>query len=697
MAPPKEENGDDAQSTTPEYRDRLRTWLIKMIDSGTIPGLYWENEEKTIFRMPWKHAGRQDYSLEEDSRIFMAWAIHSGRYREGIDKPEPIIWKTRLRCALNKMPDIREIPERSRLDISEPYRVYHFLPPVHKDTQIRRRLQRRHSQAQNSDSAIITAAQTSPTYGNCQTRKDLNSARHAEFQGSRLENRTSEKMHGINHVEFNHRPRVDVRNPTPWLRTPTLVPGTENPLLQGLNLNCLTSPLGTRNFVNPYNFLSVAHRDLRQRPEFDFPLLSYPHGTILDQQALHPFIMPSSSIAAGIPSASAKAIGVTSPFSRNLSLAAMAAGDFMKRNAKTGKAIIGGYSADSIRNMEEKRSIHQEISLGHHQRGQHSPERVMTKLRSDENEEEKCKIELLELELAKWKRAHDREKDLRESLQRQHEHLKRALENMGGDLLAMIMRNYSMNEENGSNDKERASMLNSRRDATSPATFRRRSAGDAQTSSTSSIGVQSRVARYSEDDKRFRSPLNGYESPVRDNKPSVINQFSELTNRKRHSNEKNDRTFLKPLDLSNSPPSKRCKEEDEIIVSSPSNKNSGSSQSRLTEYASQRQSTYPPFLNFKSVAKEENFRSSRNASKSSECDDAEVQLPGLATSSVAPTSVEKSPSTLSSCSSAEEINLGSSTSPNTSRVSPVMSLFRPERDNSYGSFKSSINGPIQVT
>ena len=55
-----------------------------------------------------------------------------GRYREGIDKPEPIVWKTRLRCALNKMPDIRELPEMSRLDISDPYRVYELLPPMHK-------------------------------------------------------------------------------------------------------------------------------------------------------------------------------------------------------------------------------------------------------------------------------------------------------------------------------------------------------------------------------------------------------------------------------------------------------------------------------------------------------------------------------------------------------------------------------------
>lgn len=137
-----------------EYRDRLRTWLVKMIDSGDVPGLKWLNDEKTIFRMPWKHAGRQDYNLE-DSKIFMEWAKHSGRYREGIDKPEPIVWKTRLRCALNKMPDIRELPELSRLDISDPYRVYELLPPIHKgsgnDDKIRRRVYKRSATGSNDE------------------------------------------------------------------------------------------------------------------------------------------------------------------------------------------------------------------------------------------------------------------------------------------------------------------------------------------------------------------------------------------------------------------------------------------------------------------------------------------------------------------------------------------------------------------
>uniref|UniRef100_A0A8C5SJJ7 Interferon regulatory factor 8 n=1 Tax=Laticauda laticaudata TaxID=8630 RepID=A0A8C5SJJ7_LATLA len=106
---------------------RLRQWLIEQIDSGLYPGLIWENEEKTMFRIPWKHAGKQDYNQEVDASIFKAWAVFKGKYKEG-EKAEPATWKTRLRCALNKSPDFEEVTERSQLDISEPYKVYRIVP-----------------------------------------------------------------------------------------------------------------------------------------------------------------------------------------------------------------------------------------------------------------------------------------------------------------------------------------------------------------------------------------------------------------------------------------------------------------------------------------------------------------------------------------------------------------------------------------
>ncbi|KAB1260722.1 Interferon regulatory factor 8 [Camelus dromedarius] len=106
---------------------RLRQWLIEQIDSAMYPGLIWENEEKSMFRIPWKHAGKQDYNQEVDASIFKAWAVFKGKFKEG-DKAEPATWKTRLRCALNKSPDFEEVTDRSQLDISEPYKVYRIVP-----------------------------------------------------------------------------------------------------------------------------------------------------------------------------------------------------------------------------------------------------------------------------------------------------------------------------------------------------------------------------------------------------------------------------------------------------------------------------------------------------------------------------------------------------------------------------------------
>ncbi|KAG9332553.1 hypothetical protein JZ751_014651 [Albula glossodonta] len=103
---------------------RLREWLIAQIDSGKYAGLSWENQEKTMFRIPWKHAAKQDYKQDEDAALFKAWAVYKGKYREGKDRADPSTWKTRLRCALNKSTDFLEVPQRSQLDISEPYKVY---------------------------------------------------------------------------------------------------------------------------------------------------------------------------------------------------------------------------------------------------------------------------------------------------------------------------------------------------------------------------------------------------------------------------------------------------------------------------------------------------------------------------------------------------------------------------------------------
>lgn len=102
----------------------LKEWLIAQINSGQFEGLCWDDERKTMFRIPWKHAAKKDYKQTEDAALFKAWAVYKGKYREGRDKADPTMWKTRLRCALNKSTDFAEVPERNQLDITEPYKVY---------------------------------------------------------------------------------------------------------------------------------------------------------------------------------------------------------------------------------------------------------------------------------------------------------------------------------------------------------------------------------------------------------------------------------------------------------------------------------------------------------------------------------------------------------------------------------------------
>ena len=53
---------------------RLRYWLIDMINSGEIPGLHWMDNTRTIFRIPWKHAGKNNWK-EDDCKIFQVCMI----------------------------------------------------------------------------------------------------------------------------------------------------------------------------------------------------------------------------------------------------------------------------------------------------------------------------------------------------------------------------------------------------------------------------------------------------------------------------------------------------------------------------------------------------------------------------------------------------------------------------------------------
>ncbi|KAE8629816.1 hypothetical protein XENTR_v10000602 [Xenopus tropicalis] len=112
----------------PVERMRMRPWLEEQINKDLIPGLKWLNKEKKIFQIPWMHAARHGWDVDKDAPLFRNWAIHTGKYQPGIDKPDPKTWKANFRCAMNSLPDIEEVKDKSMKKGNNAFRVYRMIP-----------------------------------------------------------------------------------------------------------------------------------------------------------------------------------------------------------------------------------------------------------------------------------------------------------------------------------------------------------------------------------------------------------------------------------------------------------------------------------------------------------------------------------------------------------------------------------------
>ncbi|XP_052392422.1 interferon regulatory factor 1-like isoform X1 [Carassius gibelio] len=116
----------------PVSRMRMRPWLEVKIDSNTIAGLRWVNKEEKMFSIPWKHAARHGWEVDKDACLFKQWAIHTGKYKEGETQPDPKTWKANFRCAMNSLPDIEEVKDKSVNKGCGAVRVYRMLPAIAK-------------------------------------------------------------------------------------------------------------------------------------------------------------------------------------------------------------------------------------------------------------------------------------------------------------------------------------------------------------------------------------------------------------------------------------------------------------------------------------------------------------------------------------------------------------------------------------
>ncbi|XP_063760556.1 interferon regulatory factor 7 isoform X2 [Eleginops maclovinus] len=98
------------------------SWLIEQVGTSQYPGLCYVSRNK--FRVPWKHNSRRDCN-DEDSKIFRAWAIASGKINEfPNDKAR---WKTNFRCALNNLSKhFKMIKDNSKIN-DDPHKIYELI------------------------------------------------------------------------------------------------------------------------------------------------------------------------------------------------------------------------------------------------------------------------------------------------------------------------------------------------------------------------------------------------------------------------------------------------------------------------------------------------------------------------------------------------------------------------------------------
>lgn len=111
-----------------------------------------------MFTIPWKHAARHGWELEKDASLFKEWAIHTGeqlcanparnkerlfscviltemftagKYVHG-QTCDPKTWKANFRCAMNSLPDIKEVKDKSINKGHQAMRVFRMLPVTPK-------------------------------------------------------------------------------------------------------------------------------------------------------------------------------------------------------------------------------------------------------------------------------------------------------------------------------------------------------------------------------------------------------------------------------------------------------------------------------------------------------------------------------------------------------------------------------------
>lgn len=319
----------------------------------------------------------------------------------------------------------------------------------------------------------------------------------------------------------------------------------------------------------------------------------------------------------------------------------------------------------------------------------------------------------MQRELQECKRAQERERSRRKSLEKEQESLKSTLERMGGDLLSLVMsKSGSIETMKSRKNLEKTPAAEEYGETDSILSIRRHSADDFQVTpaegdkldSKMEAGVDKCLRRV----QSHRHPASCPESsPL--TSPGTVAVYATKEEKK----PSNDTTSLRrspnqetkrraddtrselqkgfPLDLTNPPPEKRLKGGSKIF-GLPENH---------SQYEAECTGSDAPFSVREDPTKTsyaveptvDSRVSTIHITERSQSPQRGPISPSYSSSSHQPE--VQSPSTSSSCSSAEDSHRCPS-SP-TSRISPTLTLFRSKNANNYPHYPSRVNGPIQVT
>lgn len=109
----------------PLERQKMRPWLMDMLEQGATQGLEWFDESQKLFKINWKHGSRHGFNTRKDASLFEKYAEHTGRLDP--NDPNPKRWKANFRCALNSLQNVMEIKKLGESKGAHAFRVYQFL------------------------------------------------------------------------------------------------------------------------------------------------------------------------------------------------------------------------------------------------------------------------------------------------------------------------------------------------------------------------------------------------------------------------------------------------------------------------------------------------------------------------------------------------------------------------------------------